>query len=194
MHKKINLAMILRVITLLLFERLCWSGPISLEESESLSQRQINTKYGTLRGTYVTFSPSQQSLSSQINSITLQTIEAFLGVPYATPPIGSLRFMPPVTPTHWRGIRLANKLSPVCPQRIPFSSIIMNNSTESLKRMPLQRFEYMRKLIPLLKNQSEDCLYLNIFTPSVGGLHTSLPSGIVNLFTIFHVLVISRNL
>ncbi len=186
--------MIERVITFLFLQTLCSSGPITLDESETLSQRLVNTKYGTLRGTYVTFSPSQQSLSSQINSITLQTIEAFLGVPYATPPIGSLRFMPPVTPTHWRGTRLANKLSPVCPQRIPFSSIIMNNSTESLKRMPLQRFEYMRKLIPLLKNQSEDCLYLNIFTPSVGGLQSSLPSGIINLFTMFDVLVLSHDL
>jgi carboxylesterase type B len=70
----------------------------------------------------------------------------------------------------------------------------MNNSTESLKRMPLQRFEYMRKLIPLLKNQSEDCLYLNIFTPSVGGLQSSLPSGIINLFTMFDVLVLSHDL
>jgi carboxylesterase type B len=49
----------------------------------------------------------------------------------------------------------------------------MNNSTEALKRMPLQRFEYMRKIIPLLRNQSEDCLYLNIFTPIVAqtGIH-----------------------
>ncbi len=181
--------MLLKVITLISLLTLTTSGPITPDEIENLSQRQVNTKYGTLRGTYVTFSPSQQSLSSQINSINLQTVEAFLGVPYATPPIGSLRFMPPVTPTHWRGTRLANKLSPVCPQRIPFSSIIMNNSTESLKRMPLQRFEYMRKLIPLLKNQSEDCLYLNIFTPSVGGLHSTLPSGIINLLTMFDVLV-----
>ncbi len=118
---------------------------------------------------------SNQSFSFWINKFNEKILTNFkkkyylnyLGVPYATPPIGSLRFMPPVTPTHWRGTRLANKLSPVCPQSIPFSSIIMNNSTEALKRMPLQRLEYMRKMIPLLRNQSEDCLYLNIFTPIV---------------------------
>jgi len=173
--------MLLKVITFISLLKLCTSGPITPEETENLSARQVNTKYGTLRGTYVTFTPSQQSLSSQINSITLPTIEAYLGVPYATPPVGSLRFMPPVTPTHWRGTRLANKLSPVCPQRIPLSKLIMNNSTESLKRMPLQRFEYMRKLIPLLKNQSEDCLYLNIYTPVLGGLHSTSPSGMISI-------------
>ena len=156
----------------------CRSGPIDSDPSENLSVRQINTKYGSLRGIYVTFSATHQTHSSQINSMNLPTIEAYLGVPYATPPVGSLRFMPPVTPTHWRGTRLANKLSAVCPQRIPHWSLIMTNSTESLKRMPLQRFEYMRKMIPQLKNQSEDCLYLNIYTPLVDGQHQSSQPGL----------------
>ncbi|XP_054157875.1 neuroligin-4, X-linked-like isoform X2 [Oppia nitens] len=152
---------------------------VDYQPSDNLSVRQVNTKYGALRGIYMSFTPNKQShpsLSSTFNSITLATIEAYLGVPYATPPVGSLRFMPPVTPTHWRGIRLANRLSPVCPQRIPLSALVMNNSTEALKRMPLQRFEFMRKMIPQLINQSEDCLYLNIYTPIVDPIQDTIQS------------------
>ena len=169
----------LESLTFLLLLIGCYSGPIGSDPSENLSVRQINTKYGSLRGIYVTFSPTHQTLSSHNPPISLPTIEAYLGVPYATPPIGSLRFMPPVTPTHWRGTRLANRLSAVCPQRIPHWRLIMTNSTESLKRMPLQRFEYMRKMIPQLKNQSEDCLYLNIYTPVVNGQLQSSESGLL---------------
>ncbi|XP_054157233.1 neuroligin-4, X-linked-like [Oppia nitens] len=145
---------------------------ISSDQTENLSVRQVNTKYGSLRGKYVTFTPLRQS---DFPHIRLHTIEAYLGVPYATPPIGSLRFMPPVTPTHWRGTRLANRLSPVCPQRIPYYELIMRNSSEALKRMPLQRFEYMKNLIRLLQNQSEDCLYLNIYTPTSGSQTNKVP-------------------
>ena len=151
---------------------------ISSDQNENLSVRQVNTKYGSIRGKYVTFTPLKQS---EFPSISLPTIEAYLGVPYATPPIGSLRFMPPVTPTHWRGTRLANRLSPVCPQRIPNYELIMRNSSEALKRMPLQRFEYMKNLIRLLSNQSEDCLYLNIFTPVVAAQTHGSQSGNTNL-------------
>uniref|UniRef100_T1GP46 Uncharacterized protein n=1 Tax=Megaselia scalaris TaxID=36166 RepID=T1GP46_MEGSC len=31
--------------------------------------------------------------------------------------------------------------------------------------MPRGRLEYLKRLIPYLKNQSEDCLYLNIYVP-----------------------------
>ena len=158
---------LLIITTLLLVE--CRSGPIGTDQtgdqSLPLSVRQVNTKYGALRGVYMTF-PMPSSHSSH-PAISLSPVEAYLGVPYATPPVGSLRFMPPVTPTHWRGTRLANRLSAVCPQRIPHWRLIMTNSTEALKRMPLQRFEYMRRLIPQLNNQSEDCLYLNIYAPAV---------------------------
>lgn len=204
-------------------------------ESETLSPRSVNTKYGALRGTIVYFrgydqrsssssatasskgsststssSPnviqmgssstsagnSQKSINSQYGSSSggnfLRPVEVFLGVPYATPPVGSLRFMPPVTPTHWRGVRLANKFGPVCPQRLPdmgivrggrgsgagqsrasksgpsytfgpsFSSSIGGSSSG---QMPEGRLGHLTRILPFLKNQSEDCLYLNIYAP-----------------------------
>lgn len=126
------------------------------------STRVVSTKYGSLRGVIVTLSNKH-----------LQPVEKFLGVPYAGVPTGSLRFMPPVTPPHWKGVRSADHLSPVCPQKLPDIS----NETEALKRMPAGRLDYLKRIIPFLTNQSEDCLYLNIYTPaSVGrGDQSKLP-------------------
>lgn len=114
------------------------------------SSRVVNTRKGSLRGLYQAFDDK-----------SLAAVELFLGVPYASPPLGSLRFMPPVTVSPWRGIRQADRYSPVCPQRFPD----LSNETEALKRMPRGRLETLKKLAPMLTNQSEDCLYLNIFTP-----------------------------
>jgi carboxylesterase type B len=114
------------------------------------STRVVRTKYGPLRGVIL-----------QHNH---PTVEAFLGVPYASPPVGSLRYMPPVTPSMWRNPRLADSFSPVCPQRLPD----IGNRTEALLELPRGRLLYLEKLLPLLVNQSEDCLYLNLYVPRGG--------------------------
>ena len=195
-----------------------------LSESEALSPRSVNTKYGALRGTIVYFkgydrgstssSTSSSSLGSKGSSTasgstaggpssannqknnnnqygpSLRPVEVFLGIPYATAPVGSLRFMPPVTPTHWRGVRLANRFGPVCPQRLPDMNIKGSTSgrgnqdrrssssskgtfpygpnasqASSSGQMPESRLGHLNRMFPFLKNQSEDCLYLNIYAP-----------------------------
>lgn len=114
------------------------------------SSRVISTRKGSLRGLYVAWEDKSMS-----------PVEIFLGVPYASPPVGSLRFMPPVTVSPWRSARTTDRYSPVCPQHFPD----ITNETEALKRMPRGRLEALKKLKPLLVNQSEDCLYLNIYAP-----------------------------
>lgn len=116
------------------------------------STRVVVTKYGPLRGVIIQRHFNQPP------------IEAFLGVPYATPPLGSLRYMPPVTPSMWKSTRLADSFSPVCPQNLPE----IGNRTEALLKLPRGRLLYLEKLLPLLTNQSEDCLYLNIYVPKGG--------------------------
>jgi len=112
------------------------------------STRVVHTKYGALRGVL----------------LAQQPVEAFLGVPYASAPVGSLRYMPPVTPSKWRGTRLADAFSPVCPQRLPDIA----NRSEALLRIPRARLVFLERLLPLLANQSEDCLYMNIYVPQGG--------------------------
>lgn len=64
----------------------------------SLSNRIIITNYGKLRGVKVEF-----------DDPSLQTVEAYLGIQYASLHGGHLRFMPPTNPTErWDNVKFAN--------------------------------------------------------------------------------------
>jgi para-nitrobenzyl esterase len=65
-----------------------------------------------------------------------------LGIPYAAPPVGSLRWQPPQPPESWSGVRSALKPGPRCIQHAPYG-----------------------ELEPANQAFSEDCLYLNVWTP-----------------------------
>jgi para-nitrobenzyl esterase len=70
--------------------------------------------------------------------------DEFLGIPYAAPPVGALRWQPPQPPKPWTGTRAATSYAPHCPQ--PSSSFG-------------------------LASTSENCLYLNVFTPARNKAH-----------------------
>ncbi|KAK9869516.1 hypothetical protein WA026_003269 [Henosepilachna vigintioctopunctata] len=128
-------------------------GEPARETRVPLTSRTVRTKYGDVSGVIVT-----------LDSKYLEPVEVFRGIPYASPPLGRLRFMPPVTGALWSGVKVADKFSPVCPQRLPNIA----NETAALKKMPKGRLEYLKRLLPYLQNQSEDCLYLNIYAPAQG--------------------------
>ncbi|XP_065225799.1 esterase E4-like [Planococcus citri] len=67
----------------------------------------------------------------------------FLGIPYAKPPVGDLRFQAPEPASSWSGTYPAHYERHICEQ------IIM--------------------VTELLHISSEDCLYLNVYTPEVPG-------------------------
>lgn len=72
-------------------------------------------------------------------------LNVFKGIPYALPPTGSRRWSPPTPIPPWEGIRQATEFGPACFQPKPLLSNI-----------------YTRTPMPM----SEDCLSLNIWTPS----------------------------
>ncbi|CAH0723018.1 unnamed protein product, partial [Brenthis ino] len=124
-----------------------------------ISSRVVRTKYGDIRGFIIT-----------PESRFLEPVEVFRGVPYASPPIGSLRFMPPVSGAQWSGVKIAEEFSPVCPQVLPD----IRNETAVLKRISKGRLEYLKRILPFLTNQSEDCLYLNIYAPAQAGVRDAV--------------------
>lgn len=115
------------------------------------SARIVTTKYGAVRGNIVTLpNRNLQQVEVFLGKCIYSQVGHFLywfayylllGIPYASPPIGKLRLMPPVTAAHWAGVKDANRPASACPQIVDQ----MNNIT-----------------------QQEDCLYLNIFTPISG--------------------------
>lgn len=113
--------------------------------------RIVQTRYGKLQGLVKTMNSARH----------LKPIEVFLGVPYATPPVGPNRFAPTRAAMPWDGVRLSINPGPACPQRLPD----IRNETAALQLMPRGRLETLKRITPLIGNQSEDCLYLNIFAP-----------------------------
>jgi para-nitrobenzyl esterase len=73
----------------------------------------------------------------------------FRGIPYAAPPVGDLRWRPPLPAKHWTGVRPASQLGHNCVQHQPYGDID-----------------------PFAAGVSEDCLYLNVWTSSLP-LHAS---------------------
>nr|XP_022919065.1 neuroligin-4, Y-linked-like [Onthophagus taurus]XP_022919066.1 neuroligin-4, Y-linked-like [Onthophagus taurus] len=136
------------IFVLLIILVKCWE----FSKNAKISTRIVQTRYGRLQGLILPMDEHRY----------LKPIEVFLGVPYATSPILSNRFSPTRTPSPWDGVRLADKLGPVCPQKLPDIA----NETAALERMPKGRLDYLKRLLPLLRNQSEDCLYLNIYSPA----------------------------
>ncbi|XP_031196725.1 carboxylesterase 1E isoform X1 [Mastomys coucha] len=81
-----------------------------------------------------------------------QPVAVFLGVPFAKPPLGSLRFAPPQPAEPWSSVKNATSYPPMCSQDPVSGQIVNDLLTNRKENIPLQF--------------SEDCLYLNIYTPA----------------------------
>ncbi len=74
-----------------------------------------------------------------VQGTTADNVSTFLGIPYAAPPVGDLRWRPPQPAAAWQGTRQATAFGGTCaqPQRGVFAA----------------------------PSNTEDCLYLNVYTP-----------------------------
>ncbi|KAF4521490.1 hypothetical protein B566_EDAN001788 [Ephemera danica] len=131
--------------------------------------RIVHTRYGKLQGfvqaaTSAGIGAQGRGQAGAGAAQSLKPVEVFLGIPYAIPPVRSNRFSPTRSPLPWDGVRIADTMGPVCPQKLPDIA----NETAALERMPKGRIEYLRRLEVYLKNQSEDCLFLNLYAPAQG--------------------------
>ncbi|VBB32262.1 unnamed protein product [Acanthocheilonema viteae] len=92
---------------------------------------EITIDSGSIRGEYLT--------------IGANDFAVFKGIPYAAPPVGSLRFQMPEPPAKWRGVMNATQYSAMCAQK---------PRTRQTDPINIYRIHI-----------SEDCLYLNVFAP-----------------------------
>ncbi|KFQ44489.1 Fatty acyl-CoA hydrolase precursor, medium chain, partial [Nestor notabilis] len=110
---------------------------------------EVVTKYGTVRGYQFKVDAAEKS------------VNVFLGVPFAKPPVGPLRFSEPQPPEPWKGVRDATSYPPMCLQDKKEGQFCSDYITNRKEKVILQ--------------MSEDCLYLNVYTPVSTGEQEKLP-------------------
>ena len=82
--------------------------------------------------------PVVRTADGAVRGMSTSAADEFLGIPYAAPPVGPLRWRPPQPAAPWAGVRDATAFAPHCPQPAsPFGQA----------------------------STSENCLFLNVFTP-----------------------------
>ncbi|XP_076849735.1 fatty acyl-CoA hydrolase precursor, medium chain-like [Brachyhypopomus gauderio] len=119
-----------------------WTAPTQTD-----SGPVVVLKDGTIRGRYARVHGSEV------------VVEQYLGVPFAAPPVGSLRLAAPQPVKPWEGVRNATQQPNLCLQ----DTTIM----ESVAKIMAINFT--------LSAVSEDCLYLNVYTPSQRVASEKLP-------------------
>src|SRR5579871_2860109 len=70
-------------------------------------------------------------------------LTVFKGIPFAAPPVGARRWKAPMPAAKWKGVREATEFGPRCMQGNIYDDMIFRD-----------------------KGPSEDCLYLNVWTPA----------------------------
>ena len=112
----------------------------------------VNTISGKLEGTW------------QANN----TIAVFKGIPFAKPPVGDLRWRPPQAVEPWEGIKKAQQFGSFAWQQGTFIEGFVNALLEGQGWGRVKKF-FMKNLLKIAPKpkQSEDCLYLNVRTPSI---------------------------
>jgi para-nitrobenzyl esterase len=70
-------------------------------------------------------------------------VRMFKGIPFASPPVGDLRWKAPQPPANWEGVRDAKGFGPRCMQQPLFGDMSFRSN-----------------------GMGEDCLYLNVWTPA----------------------------
>jgi para-nitrobenzyl esterase len=110
-----------------------------LNEAQAANPLRIETTKGPVRGFYCTGTAT----GGPAQRCTVPGTAAFLGIPYAKAPVGSLRWVAPQPHAKWTSVLVANRFANTCAQIV----------TLGVFAGPA--------------NINEDCLYLNVFTPNL---------------------------
>ena len=106
---------------------LCGACTLLAAPSRAAAADQARTRSGVLAGT----------------GADTSGVRRFLGVPFARPPLGALRWAAPQALPQWKGARQATGFGPRCMQQPVFGDMVFRSN-----------------------GMSEDCLYLNVWTPA----------------------------
>lgn len=99
--------------------------------------KSVETKYGIL-----------ESVESRAG------YALFRGIPYASPPVGNLRWRPPLPPLPWKGVRKCDSFGAIAPQA---PRPLLDETGHAV--IVMDGYPYPPRI-------DEDCLYMNIYTPA----------------------------
>lgn len=109
---------------------------VMLSTAASADELTVKTEQGKIHG----------------STINEGKVKAFLGLPYAAPPVGDLRWKAPEPPAKWKGVRDAATFGSHCAQGRVFDDMVFRDAGES-----------------------EDCLFLNVYAPAETKSKSKLP-------------------
>lgn len=92
--------------------------------------------------THASSAPQAKTRTGTVEGKTDGKVNAFLGIPYAAPPVGDLRWKAPQPAAKWSGVRKANEFGNHCMQGNVFGDMVFHDP-----------------------GASEDCLTLNVWVP-----------------------------
>ena len=104
---------------------------VSVKSAEKPAKNIVATAYG------------------QVQGVEENGYVAFKGIPFAMPPVGELRFKPPVDPDAWEGVKVCDTYGPIEPRPVSSVGGVVGGNSDTAC--------------------SEDCLYLNVYTPAADG-------------------------
>lgn len=95
----------------------------------------------------------------EVSGVCCEGYTVFKGIPYAKPPVGELRWKRPEEPVPWDGVKVCDRFGNITIQELPTEETPWGS-------MFYREFYNDPEFVPPM---SEDCLYLNIWTPAETG-------------------------
>lgn len=107
-----------------------------------MNAARVLTAAATLAASAVAAAPVQTDKGAVEGTVAASGVRVFRGIPYAAPPTGPLRWKAPQPAASWTGVRKADAFGARCPQVKVWDDMVFRDE------------------------MSEDCLYLNVWTPA----------------------------